>query len=117
MRVLRLPNEFAELLQLETKPSFAEYARPVRLGDQIILTIDVNDFTEDDLLVALARNAIVIIGIRKPASFCLNVDIPPDALAEEMAVTIKDGVLELRMPVKEARQQPERVNGLPPEGH
>jgi hypothetical protein len=100
VKVLFLPDEFAELLHLGSKRSFAPYAETRREGTTLVVRIQLDDFTEDDVLLGITKNMLVILGNRYPASFCINLPIPPDAIASEMESSLEDGVLELRIPLR-----------------
>ena len=94
-----LPTEFSEVLHLEYKQSFAPYARTVREGAKVVLRIELDDFTEDDVLFAITKDKLIILGTRSPASFCLHLDIPSDADARGIEAHITDHVLIMEMPI------------------
>ena len=104
LKVLHLPSDFGALLHLGSKPPFTEYFRWLRIDDRLFARVDLGDFTEDDVLVAVTNNIVVIIGSRRPASFCLHLNVPPDGAIHELETRISGGVLELSMPLRPTGQ-------------
>jgi len=101
VQILFLPKEFGEMLHLKWKPSFDRYAQMVREGGFVVYRVELADFTEDDVLVTVSDEMLVILGNRYPGSFCIQLKIPPDAVAERAAVRMIDQTLEITMPVQQ----------------
>jgi HSP20 family molecular chaperone IbpA len=100
MRILFLPDEFSELLHLQTKHTFDPYTQVARVGEKLVVRMALEDFTEDDVVVAVAKDALVIIGTRYPASFCMHFGLPSDAEVENIQSTMAEGILQIEIPLK-----------------
>jgi hypothetical protein len=100
VKILFLPEEFSELLHLRSKLSFAPYTETIRAGENLVIRVGLEDFTEDDVLVAISKESLVILGSRPPASFCMHLFIPSDALLKEIEARIEERVLLITVPLR-----------------
>ena len=98
--ILFLPEEFVELLRLDTKPSFVPYAEMLRQGETLVLRIEIGDFTNDEVIVAATKNLIIVLGSRYPASFFMHFPLPSDADGRRARSRVNDSVLVIEMPLK-----------------
>ena len=104
MKVLFLPREFSEVLHMRSRPSFEPYAKTVREGDNIEIRIGLEDFTEDDIIVAVAEELLAVLGTRPPASFCIQLFIPSNAVLKDIEAKVEERVLVVRIPLRPADQ-------------
>ena len=117
MKILFLPDEFSELLHLQTKHTFDPYTQMARVGEKLVVRMALEDFTEDDVVVAVAKDVLVIIGTHYPASFCMHFSLPSDAVLKDIQSTMADGSLQIEIPLKTGcKEGPEKPSPQEPAG-
>jgi HSP20 family molecular chaperone IbpA len=99
MKVLILPKEFSEVFRLRPNDAFAPFARTIREGDQLVVRVGLEDYDEDDLVIAASEELLVVLGSRPPASFCIHLFIPSHAVLKDIEARIEERVLVIKVPL------------------
>jgi hypothetical protein len=102
LRIHFLPAEFGEVFRFDARERINPHVRATRSAKALLLKVQLEDYDEDDLVVAITNSTLVILGGRMPSGFCIYHHLPTDALPREARAELKEGTLEIEFPLRTA---------------
>jgi HSP20 family molecular chaperone IbpA len=100
MQILVLPSEFGQFFHLDYRALTPRPVRTAREAGRLLVSLDVPDFAEEELTVAVSRERLMVLGSGSGGSFTVQVDLPRDAMVSDIVAELTEGRLQVAVPLQ-----------------